>query len=88
MLNTNKGNDTLLKMALRRQGDYSLRSLFDDLGIGAKYDQVIKELEDEGGSAFQAAVKELLTKALSEGIAGGIGGKGSTNVENLLKTTG
>jgi hypothetical protein len=98
LLNANAGQETLLKMALRRQGDYSLRSLFEDLGMGNKYDQVLKELQEEGGSAFQQAVKELLMQALAEsgivdgapggGAGGGGGGKGSLNIQNLLKQTG
>lgn len=86
LLNTNKGNEAALKMGLRQSGDYSLKSLFEDLGIGNKYEKVVRELKEEGGTAFSQAVRELLQQELA-GIQEKLAASG-IDLGSILKPSG
>lgn len=71
LLNVNQTEKKLQSFALRRQGDYSRKQLFEDLDIGHLYDKVEKELKEEFHVKLdeQAAIQESVAAA---GAAGGI----------------
>lgn len=79
LLNANRVEQATLAMALRRQGDFSRKTLFEILDMGSLYDKVVRELQEEQEQMVRSAmVQQLLTAfpALSGILGPGAGGPG------------
>lgn len=79
LLNANRTEQATLAMALRRQGDFSRKTLFEILDMGSLYDKVIRELQEEQQQMVQSAMVQQLMAAFPQlaGLFGpGMGGGG------------
>ncbi len=87
MLSISREKEALTAFALRRQQDMSRRGLYRKLGMEAEYDRVIKELRDEDEELMARMIKQQMAGQMMQlqQLLGGATGKGSDNVQNLLK---